>query len=108
MQDQSFAKQFTKLFRAAIRQREYLNTTYRGQKNEMSMRLAIDELYPYLTSNFSDQTAASFLLKHQHTILRIIPGKQPHMITKINNLITVAKQFYTATSPNQQQINNNQ
>jgi hypothetical protein len=92
-QQQTFASEFMRLFRSAVDQRAYLNVTYRGKKNEASMRLAIDKLYPYRYTQFSDRTAARFLIENQYTISQVIPAHHHQVKAKLQNLIIVAKQY---------------
>lgn len=71
-------------------QRNYLIKSKKGFKNELEMRQAIDTIMPYNYMDFSEKGAAKFILKHQHTLHRMIPGHLSNMKRTLNELVTKA------------------
>lgn len=91
--ESNLSTEFCALFKASLHQRSYLIKTGLNQKNELSVCQALDKLLPYQYTQFTDEGAARFILKHQFLISQIIPSHQHNMRTKFDSLVIVAKQF---------------
>ena len=89
----SLASDFNSLFAKLIRQRSYLISTEKSQKNEALVCNAIDKLMPYKAFVFSERGAARFIIKHEEDLRVLIPETHTKTINEFYDLLSQANEI---------------
>jgi len=86
---QSLSAELTSFLRSVIRQRSFLVKTGKSMKDKETMLQLIEKFKRYAESiYFNEIGSARFLVKHQHELLELIPGKQHASKIKLHDLVS--------------------
>ena len=87
----SFSNDVKRFFNKVLRQRIHLVQSQKSKKPTAQMQSIIDRLTPYRSYAFTDRGAATFLLKKQDDILRMITPQSKTTLQQFDALCSEAR-----------------